>query len=118
MTADTLQRPMRAGASRTAIIDCDVHPLPKSPTEILPFLPEEWRDHLLTYGNHLRQPYAGGIAWPKVAPGTARRDAWPPSGGPPGSDLDFMRAQHLDPNGVECGILQVLEPGGSRQRNT
>src|SRR5204862_541978 len=39
----------------------------------------------------------------------ARRDAWPPTGGPPGSDLDFMRKQHLDPLDVEYGILQVLD---------
>src|SRR5262249_61913075 len=38
-----------------------------------------------------------------------RRDAWPATGGPPGSDLAFMRKQHLDPLDVEFGILQVLD---------
>jgi len=117
MTINTLPRAENMAASRLGIVDCDIHPLPRTQDEILSFLPARWRDHLQTYGNHLRQPFSRGLAWPKASPGTARRDAWPPSGGPPGSDLDFMRTQHLDLNGVECGILQVLEPGGSRQRN-
>jgi predicted TIM-barrel fold metal-dependent hydrolase len=103
--------------SPAGIVDCDIHVLPKTPRDILPFLSQRWQAHLQQYGNHLRQPYSAGLAWPKVAPATARRDAWPPSGGPPGSDLDFMRVQHLDPNNVAYGILQVLEPGGGRQRN-
>jgi uncharacterized protein len=47
----------------------------------------------------------------------ARADAWPPGGGLPGSDLEFMRAQHLDANGVEYGVLQPLRPNGNSQRN-
>ena len=45
----------------------------------------------------------------RSSPLIARRDAWPPTGGVPGSDLDFMRKQHLDPFDVEFGILQVLD---------
>ena len=117
MTVEKRPRADRSASSRVGIFDCDIHPLPRTPDEILRFLPQRWRDHLQTYGNHLRQPFSRALAWPKASPATARRDAWPPSGGPPGSDLEFMRSQHLDPNGVELGILQVLEPGGSRQRN-
>ena len=36
-----------------------------------------------------------------MQPATSREDTWPPNGGPPGSDLDFMREQHLDANSVE-----------------
>src|SRR6516162_2397667 len=45
---------------------------------------------------------------PRSSPLIARRDAWP-TGGPPGSDLAFMRKQHLDPLEIEFGILQVLD---------
>ena len=62
-----------------------------------------------TYGSHLRTPYIGTTPYPRSSPLIARRDAWPPTGGPPGSDLDFMRKQHLDPLDVEFGILQVLD---------
>jgi hypothetical protein len=40
-------------------------------------------------------------------------DAWPPSG-LPGSDLDFMRRQHLDPMNVEYGVLNCLSPASNQ----
>src|ERR1700761_766141 len=99
------------------IIDCDIHPLPKSPTVIRKYLPERWRSHFDTYGNSFRQPFVGADLWPKPSPHISRRDAYPPSGGPPGSDLAFMREQHLDPFNVQFGVLQVLVPTGANQRN-
>ena len=61
------------------------------------------------YGDHLRTPFLGTTPYPRSSPLIARRDAWPPTGGNPGSDLDFMRQQHLDANDIEFGILQVLD---------
>ena len=52
-----------------------------------------------------------------LAPLISRRDAWPPTGGPPGSDLAFMQKQHLDPYNVEFGLLQVLDLGIASQVN-
>src|SRR5579883_1850571 len=52
-----------------------------------------------------------GPAYPKAQPQASRRDAWPPGGGGPGSDLGFMAAQHLDPNNVALGILNPLQTG-------
>ena len=57
------------------------------------------------------------MAYPRMAPDTARGDAWPPNGGPPGSDLDFMRKQHLDANNIEYGVLHPLRIGGYDERN-
>ena len=45
-----------------------------------------------TYGNRSRHGYAKGYAYPKMTPQAARRDAWPPGGGLPASDLDFVPA--------------------------
>ena len=73
------------------------------------FWPKRWQEHLKTYGDHLRTPYMGTTPYPRSSPLIARRDAWPPTGGPPGSDLDFMRKQYLDPLDVEFGVLQVLD---------
>ena len=95
--------------SRLRIIDCDVHPSLHARSDLNPFLAKRWQEHLKTYGDHLRTPYIGTTPYPRSSPLIARRDAWPPTGGPPGSDLDFMRKQHLDPLDVEFGILQVLD---------
>ncbi len=111
--SDVIDRPIvaeeSAAKSRLRIIDCDVHPSIHAHADIEQFMPKRWQEHLRTYGSHLRTPYIGTTPYPRSSPLIARRDAWPPTGGPPGSDLDFMRKQHLDPLDVEYGILQVLD---------
>src|ERR1700751_1827063 len=91
-----------------AVADCDIHPSVKSQRDLYPFLEARWQRHLETYGAIPRQGFAAGPAYPKGQPEASRRDAWPPSGGKPGSDLAFMRAQYLDPHHVELGILNPL----------
>jgi predicted TIM-barrel fold metal-dependent hydrolase len=60
----------------------------------------------------------GGMPYPRMSPGHGQRmDAWPPNGRPPSADLAFMQAQHLDPNGVDFGILQPLGPSGANMLN-
>jgi hypothetical protein len=111
--SDVIDRPIlekeASAKSRLRIIDCDVHPSLHARSDLNPFLTRRWQEHLKTYGDHLRTPYIGTTPYPRSSPLIARRDAWPPTGGPPGSDLDFMRKQHLDPLDVEFGILQVLD---------
>ena len=98
--------------TKLAVADCDIHPTPKSiPIEIYPYLSKRWQDYIETYGIIYRQGFPTGPAFPKGQPNAARRDAYPPNGGKPGSDLDFMRTQHLDPNNVELGILNPLSCG-------
>jgi predicted TIM-barrel fold metal-dependent hydrolase len=92
----------------TGIIDCDIHPTTRNRSELEPWLPERWRKHLAEYGAQARLPFSTGTQYPKAAPATARRDAWPPAGGPPGSDLAFMQTQLLDPNDTAVGILSPL----------
>ena len=40
-----------------AIADCDIHPYPKSPKELYPFLERRWRRHLETYGLRTARDY-------------------------------------------------------------
>lgn len=95
-----------------AIADCDIHPNPKSiEREVYPFLEPRWREYLDSYGGLMRQ--GAGTAYPKGQPDAMRLDAWPPGGGRAGSDLDFMRRQHLDPNNVQLGVLSTLRSGHS-----
>jgi predicted TIM-barrel fold metal-dependent hydrolase len=106
----------RAQRVKPAIIDCDIHP--KAPLEELrPFLAKRWCDYLDTYGVRSRHGFAKGYPYPKGTPQAARRDAWPPGGGLPGSNLDFMRAQHLDHYGIEFGVMNPLSPSGQGEQN-
>ena len=111
--SDVLDRPeaaeVTAAKTRLRVIDCDIHPSLHTRSDLNPFLAKRWQDHLATYGDHLRTPYIGTTPYPRSSPLISRRDAWPPTGGPPGSDLPFMQKQHLDPFDVEYGILQVLD---------
>ena len=91
--SDVIDRPILAeevaAKSRLRIIDCDVHPSIHAHTDLEQFMPKRWQEHLRTYGSHLRTPYIGTTPYPRSSPLIARRDAWPPTGGPPGSDLAF-----------------------------
>ena len=93
------------------VIDCGIHHAPRSIEDLHPWLSRRWRDHLGHYG--CRQPTA--VAGPRTA--EARADAWPPNGGPPGSDLDFLRAQALDRHDIACGLLHLQFPQGMDERN-
>jgi predicted TIM-barrel fold metal-dependent hydrolase len=103
-------------AQRLMIVDCDIHPAYRTPAELFPFLSARWREHMTTFGEHLRQGLSGQLAWPRMMALGMRVDAFPPDG-PPGSDLELMRRQHLDANGVEYGMLMQLSKGGMEERN-
>ena len=101
----TEQRPRTENRrTKLAVIDCDIHPALKSPKALHPYLSERWRKHRDTFGE---RGFAGAY-YPRANPNAARTDSWPPSGLPPGSDLDFMRFQLLDAWEMDFGVLQPL----------
>ena len=116
VAAPVLAETLPAG-TRLRAIDCDVHPAMRSIHELEEFLPQRWRRHLDTYGLRLPIPFTGSSPYPKAAPALSRHDAWPPDGSPPGSDLDFLRAQLLDAYDLDFGLLHLLTPSGMDQRN-
>ena len=87
----------RASAQQTklALVDCDVHHALRSPKDLYPYLPAKWREHLATYGSRRPVPFTGQSPYFKSAPALSRKDAWPPNGGSPGSDLKFLQEQLL-----------------------
>jgi uncharacterized protein len=105
----TLQQPVSHRRSELAVIDCDIHPALKSPKALHPYLSERWRKHRETIGDR----GFGGSYYPRANPNAARTDAWPPSGLPPGSDLDFTRYQLLDAWDLDFGVLQPLLGAGA-----
>jgi predicted TIM-barrel fold metal-dependent hydrolase len=111
-----VRAPLRAQQSKLSIIDCDFHPK-ITHDQMRPFLSNQWWSYLQTFGNRSRHGYAKGYAYPKMTPQAARRDAWPPTGGLPASDLDFVRQQHLDFYGIETAIMNPLSPTGQGDQN-
>ena len=106
-----LSRIASAQESRLAIADCDMHLGPRSLDELRPFLSSRIQQYIATYGMAHRVAWQdGNPAFPKSAPYAARRDAVPPSGDPPGTDLAFTRAQHLDQFNVQLGLVNPPLP--------
>jgi uncharacterized protein len=104
------------GATKLKIIDCDIHP--KSSLEDLrPYLSNRWWDYAQTYGQRSHHGYVKGFPYPKGQPLASRRDAWPPDGGLPASNYEFMREQHLDLYGIEYGVMNPLSPSGQGEQN-
>ncbi len=120
MTPDdvrVLEAPAPRAATRLRMVDCDVHHALRSPADLHPFLSQRWRTHLDTFGLRMPVPFTGSSPYPKATPALSRTDAWPPDGGPPGSDLAFLQAQLLDRYGIEHGMLHLLSPTGMDLRN-
>lgn len=80
---------------KTGIIDCDVHPYPKNKEEIQSYMKQPFRERFNSGGRgHYGNPVHGD-----------RQDAKPPSGGPSGSDPEFLREQHVQKYGIDHCIL-------------
>jgi predicted TIM-barrel fold metal-dependent hydrolase len=102
------------GQTRLAIADCDLHLGPPDLSGLFPFLAQRWRHYIQTYGVTHRIGWKdGGPAYPKAAPFAARRDAFPPDGAPPGTNLAFTRTQHLDAFNVQLGLINPPTPSQS-----
>jgi predicted TIM-barrel fold metal-dependent hydrolase len=95
---------------KLAVIDCDIHNAMPNDETLYKYLPERWRRYHQMIGT--RGHYGG--AYPRAVPNAARRDAWPPSGLPPGADLAFLREQLLDTWDLEYGILNPLFGAGGQ----
>jgi uncharacterized protein len=98
------------------IVDCDVHPIaPEGIASAFPYLPEVWARRLqplqavdgVENGRRVSQRglqlLRGVIPWPQ------RMDASPPTGGAPGSDVNFMCQHHLDRHGIHIAVLLPIQ---------
>lgn len=114
----TDQTPPRDTANRIPVVDCDIHPRLRSVADMRPYMTDAWWEHFQTYGMRRRHGYVKGHPYPKSQPADGmRRDAFPPDGSQPGSNLEFMQAQHLDRYGIEFGVLNPLGPSGQGEQN-
>jgi predicted TIM-barrel fold metal-dependent hydrolase len=95
------------------LIDCDFHPaVADTGTALDPYLTAAQKDRLAWLGLGQDVPVLNFRP-----PGRAhhftegiRMDCVPPNGGPPASDIDHIRAHHLDPHGIAAAILIPIQP--------
>jgi uncharacterized protein len=106
------------------LVDCDIHNAPRTEEALLAYMPERWRERRAAGGRleaaaGARRETLGdrsylGAEYPRATPRAARTDAWPPSGDPPASDLEFMREQLLDRFGIGYGVLTPMLGAGEQ----
>ncbi len=105
---EKLAEKVSADKVKSGFIDCDIHNQVPSDEALKPYMSARWWKHHQMVGPLGYYPFADGYLYPKGNPDGRRMDSYPPSGLPPGGDLDFMREQLLDPLNVEYGILNCL----------
>lgn len=93
LDADLRQNRKKA---KPGIIDCDVHPIPKSLDQIRQYMPKYWQGRFRGGGR--------GLFYGNPSHGH-RLDAVPPEGGPAGSDPNFVRKQLMEPFNIKKAIL-------------
>src|SRR4051794_7730229 len=90
-SSETMPKKVKHG-----IIDCDVHPIPKSLNQIREYLPKFWKERFRGGGR--------GLFYNNPSHGM-REDSQPPDGGPAGSDPGFVRKQLIEANNIKTAIL-------------
>ena len=86
------------------LIDCDVHHARSTDAELLEYLSIAWREYVSDRGPAGTVPLTVQDGFPNPH-GFMRADTYPEGGGEPGSDLDTMRRQLLDSNGLRRAVL-------------
>jgi uncharacterized protein len=85
------------------IVDTDIHHGWRDITEIVPYLPKQWREYALA--NPRIRPKGGVVYLDGTPHGAMRRDAYPEDRSRPGSDYEMLREQVLDRYNIWRGIL-------------
>ena len=88
-----------------------IHITACSAADLYPWLPARWRQHVEAIGPHVRGGLYNQEPHPRMMARGMRADAYPEEGGPPGCSLPMLQQQHLDPNGIEFGMLIALGRG-------
>jgi uncharacterized protein len=83
------------------VIDCDLHNAVPAVEALFPYLTEHWREYIRT------SAFKGPVdtAYPPRAATTVGPGVTVPDGKPPGSSLELIQQDVLDPWNVEIGIL-------------
>lgn len=86
------------------VIDCDIHNAPADVEALFPYLDDHWREYIST--SQFRGPT--DTAYPPNAATSVRPDALREGRDPPGSGVNSVRRDALEPWGSEIGILTCV----------
>jgi hypothetical protein len=98
----------RAPRKRMPIVDCDVHHAFRSPKDLFPYLPRQYRERIEELG--LGMP---NNAYGILGHGATRLDLWGPENIPPTANRDQMRTELLDKYAIDVAILNCSALGGT-----
>jgi predicted TIM-barrel fold metal-dependent hydrolase len=91
----------------TPFVDCDVHNSLPSLNEFKKYLPSRWHADL---DARIPGRLSAGATYPtRPQNGSNRGDSKPPTGGPAGSDFDFLKQHYLDAWPVRRALLAPLD---------
>ena len=109
--ADTRTEPNSPSVLGKGIVDCDVHPLMVEGVKgLMPYMSDSWKKRFQPHEmTALSSLPPGRTPNPKGPNGNLRRDATPPSGGPAGSDVGFVKKHYLDEFGVVRALLLPIQ---------
>jgi len=110
MTTPTATSPdadRRLLAVRQGIVDCDVHNTVDSDAVLSPYLPERWRDYLVSFGSRRN----AGTSYPPLG---NRSDVLPVDGRL-APDAETTGRDHLDPHQVAYALLIPNSTAGQGQ---
>src|SRR5262249_20814214 len=98
---DPSPSPQAEATASLNLVDCDLHNNVPHVRELFPYLPSHWREHIE------QTLFKGPVdnIYPRNAPITARPGSVPEGGSVASPNVDVLRAQVLDPVGVDVGIL-------------
>ena len=104
IVTDTERETLETTTKAITLVDCDVHCTVDSIEDLMPYLPDVWRDYVRETGFRCPPP----SPYPKIKRNAARDDSHPPSGRIPGADLAFLQQQHLDAWKIDRAIMNPL----------
>ncbi len=91
-------------STKIQLVDCDVHCTINSIEDLIPYLPDVWRQFVSESGFRAPPP----SRYVRVKRDSARDDSYPPNGRVPGSDLTFTQQQHFDFWKIDRAIMNPL----------
>jgi uncharacterized protein len=112
MSATVLTERLSSTEQRLDIVDCDVHPVIRGGMRTLfDYMPPAWSKRFEAKSTELISVAPLTLRFQHPNGSALRKDIHAPDGGPAGSDPAQVRRHLMVDNGIDCAILNCLQPG-------